>query len=39
VDALELTILIARRDPRRHQKVAAGRLLRYLAKTGRWQAS
>jgi hypothetical protein len=29
-DALELTILIARKDPRRHQRVAARWLLRYL---------
>lgn len=30
VDALELTVLIARKDPRRHQRVAARWLLRYL---------
>ena len=30
VDALELTILIARKDPRRHPRVAARWLLRYL---------
>jgi hypothetical protein len=29
-DALELTILIARRDPRRHPRVAARGLLRFL---------
>jgi hypothetical protein len=29
-DALELTLLIARRDPRRHPRVAARWLLRYL---------
>jgi hypothetical protein len=29
-DALELTILIARKDPRRHPRVAARWLLRYL---------
>jgi hypothetical protein len=30
VDALELTILVARKDPRRHPRVAARWLLRYL---------
>jgi hypothetical protein len=29
-DALELTLLIARKDPRRHPRVAARWLLRYL---------
>jgi hypothetical protein len=29
-DALELTILIARKDPRRHPRVAARWMLRYL---------
>jgi hypothetical protein len=29
-DALELTLLVARKDPRRHQRVAARWLLRYL---------
>ena len=29
-DALELTLLIARKDPRRHPRVAARSLLRYL---------
>jgi hypothetical protein len=29
-DALDLTILIARKDPRRHPRVAARWLLRYL---------
>jgi hypothetical protein len=29
-DALELTILIARKEPRRHQRIAARWLLRYL---------
>jgi hypothetical protein len=29
-DALELTMLIARKDPRRHPRVAARWLLRYL---------
>ena len=29
-DALELTILIARKDPRRHPRIAARWLLRYL---------
>jgi hypothetical protein len=29
-DALELTVLVARKDPRRHQRVAARWLLRYL---------
>jgi len=29
-DAFELTILVARKDPRRHQRVAARWLLRYL---------
>ena len=30
VDALELTILVARKDPRRHPRTAARWLLRYL---------
>jgi hypothetical protein len=30
VDALELTLLVARKDPRRHPRVAARWLLRYL---------
>jgi hypothetical protein len=30
VDALELTLLIARKDPRRHPRLAARWLLRYL---------
>jgi hypothetical protein len=30
VDALELTILVARKEPRRHPRVAARWLLRYL---------
>jgi hypothetical protein len=30
LDALELTLLIARKDPRRHPRVAARWLLRYL---------
>ena len=30
VDALELTILVARKDPRRHPRVAARWLLRFL---------
>jgi len=30
LDALELTLLIARKDPRRHQRVAARWLLRFL---------
>jgi hypothetical protein len=30
VDALELTILVARKDPRKHPRVAARWLLRYL---------
>jgi hypothetical protein len=30
IDALELTMLIARKDPRRHPRVAARWLLRYL---------
>ena len=30
VDALELTVLVARKDPRRHQRVALRWLLRYL---------
>jgi hypothetical protein len=30
VDALELTVLVARKDPGRHQRVAARWLLRYL---------
>ena len=29
-DALELTLLVARKDPRRHRRVAAHWLLRYL---------
>lgn len=29
-DALELTLLVARKDPRRHPRVAARSLLRYL---------
>ena len=29
-DALELTVLVARKDPRRHPRVAARWLLRYL---------
>jgi hypothetical protein len=29
-DALELTVLVARKDPGRHQRVAARWLLRYL---------
>ena len=29
-DALELTLLVARKDPRRHPRVAARWLLRYL---------
>jgi hypothetical protein len=29
-DALELTVLVARKDPPRHQRVAARWLLRYL---------
>lgn len=29
-DALELTLLVARKDPRRHSRVAARWLLRYL---------
>jgi hypothetical protein len=29
-DALELTILVARKEPRRHQRVAARWLLRFL---------
>jgi hypothetical protein len=29
-DALELTVLVARKDPRRHQRVASRWLLRYL---------
>ena len=29
-DALELTVLVARKDPRRHQRVAARWLLRLL---------
>src|SRR5262245_1122952 len=32
VDSLELTVLVARRDPRRHPRVAARWLLRYLEK-------
>ena len=30
IDALELTLLVARKDARRHQRVAARWLLRYL---------
>jgi hypothetical protein len=30
LDALELTVLVARKDPRRHQRVASRWLLRYL---------
>jgi hypothetical protein len=30
IDALELTLLVARKDPRRHPRVAAHWLLRYL---------
>jgi hypothetical protein len=30
LDALELTVLVARKDPRRHQRVASCWLLRYL---------
>jgi hypothetical protein len=30
LDALELTVLVARKDPRRHQRMAARWLLRYL---------
>ena len=30
VDALDLTLLVARKDPRRHPRVAARWLLRYL---------
>ena len=30
VDALELTVLVARKDPRRHQRVASRWLLRLL---------
>jgi hypothetical protein len=30
LDALELTVLVARKDPRRHPRVAARWLLRYL---------
>jgi hypothetical protein len=30
IDALELTVLVARKDPRRHQRVASRWLLRYL---------
>jgi hypothetical protein len=29
-DALELTVLVARKDPRRHQRVASRWLLRFL---------
>ena len=29
-DALELTVLVARKDPRRHQRIASRWLLRYL---------
>jgi hypothetical protein len=32
LDALELTILVARKDPRRHPRPAARWLLRYLAE-------
>jgi hypothetical protein len=34
VDALELTILIARKDPRRHPRAAARWLMRYLVEDG-----
>jgi hypothetical protein len=34
-DALELTVLIARKDPRRHQRIAARWLLRYLEEDPR----
>ena len=30
LDALELTVLVARKDPHRHQRVASRWLLRYL---------
>jgi hypothetical protein len=30
LDALELTVLVARKDPRRHQRLAARWLLRFL---------
>jgi hypothetical protein len=30
IDALELTLLVARNDPRRHRRIAARWLLRYL---------
>jgi hypothetical protein len=33
-DALELTLLIARKEPRRHPRVAARWLLRYLEEDG-----
>jgi hypothetical protein len=33
-DALELTLLVARKDPRRHPRVAARWLLRYLEEDG-----
>jgi hypothetical protein len=33
-EALELTMLIARKDPRRHPRVAARWLLRYLEESG-----
>jgi hypothetical protein len=35
VEALELTLLIARKDPRRHPRVAARWLLRYLEERPR----
>jgi hypothetical protein len=34
-DALELTLLVARKDPRRHPRVAARWLLRYSKKIPR----
>jgi hypothetical protein len=34
-DALELTVLVARKDPRRHQRVASRWLLRYLEEDPR----
>jgi hypothetical protein len=34
-DALELTLLVARTDPRRHPRVAARWLLRYLEEDGK----
>jgi hypothetical protein len=36
-DALELTVLIARKDPRRHPRVAARWLLRFLEKSTGWR--